>query len=756
MGEIVKRNFTSGEISPSLHARVDLNKYRSGLATLRNMLVHPEGGVSTRPGLEFIGYVVGNAAINRLVPFQFSTEQTYVLEFTDLIMRVIKDGGYVTETAKTITSITAANPPVVTATAHGYSNGDDVYISGVGGMLEVNNGWYTVASQTTDTFELSGVDATTYSTGAGGTVAKIYTVASPYAEDHLSRLKYTQSADVMTFVHPSYAPMELSRTDHTAWSFDAISYASGVTAPSSVSASSGGTGCGSYNKTYEYVVTAVVDGVESLPSSSKSITKASLSTTCFVTLSWGAVSGADYYNIYKAESEVSNVYGWVGKSVTTSYRDYNIAPLVDDAPPADRQPFAGSDDKPSTVNYYQQRLMFGATNNDLQTVFGSQSGNYHSMRVSTPTKDDDAVTFTIASQMVNEVRHLVALDALIILTSGGEWHVTEGQDDVLTPASVGVKPQSYYGANHVQPVLVGGDAIYIQDRGTRVRTIGYTFETDNYTGSDLSVMCQHLFQGHTIVDMQYAQEPNSTIYALRDDGVLCCCAYQKEHQVTGWFHYDTPEGVIKSIAVIAEGSQDVLYASIERTINSQTVRTVERLRERNWTTAEDAFCMDAAALYDGGETYTIYGLHHLEGEEVTAYADGNVVTGLNVVGGVVTLPNPASRVVVGLAYNCDMETLDVDTIDPKMEVTRGKKKSISQVVFRFLESRGGWVGKDFDSLVEIKPRFDSDGYDSIQLRTHELRVTVGPGWSEGGRVCFRQSDPVPATILIVEPEVVLG
>jgi len=757
MAEIVKRNFTAGEISPSLHARVDLKKYQSGLATLRNFLIHPEGGISTRPGFEWVGHVKDNSSTFRLIPFQYSTEQTYVLEFTDLAMRVIKDGGYVTNTPVVITGITSSSPAVVTATSHGYSNGDTVYISAVAGMLEINNGWYTVANVAANTFELSGVDSSGYTAyTSGGTSAGIHTVVSPYAEADLYDIKYTQSADVMTFVHKSYDPTELSRTGHTSWSFDVVSYASTVTAPTGLAAVTGGSGGGSYNKTYKYTVSAVVDGIESLPSIAASTGAiSSLSTTYYVSLSWTAVADAEHYNIYKAESEVSEVYGWIGKSITTSHKDYNIAPLIDDAPQSDRQPFSDAGEKPSTVNYYQQRIMFGASQNKPQTVYGSQSGNYHSLRVSVPTKDDDAVTFTIASQKVNEIRHIVSLDAMIILTSSGEWHVTEGQDDVLTPSTVGVKPQSYYGASHVQPVLVGSDAIYTQDRGSRLRTIGYAFETDNYSGSDLSIMAQHLMDQYTIIDMAYAQEPYSIIYALRDDGVLLCCTYQKEHEVVGWYHYDTPNASIKSIAVIAEGNQDILYAGIERTINSQTVRYVERLRERNWITAENAFCMDAAARYSSTSTDTVYGLHHLEGETVTAFADGNVVMDVTVSDGMVTIPNAAETILVGITYECDVETLDVDSADPKISI-RGDLKSVSQVVFKFLNSRGGWVGPNESNLTEIKPRFTSDGYDAIQLRTYEHRVTIGAGWSEGGRIFFRQSDPVPATILVISPEVSIG
>jgi hypothetical protein len=754
MPELIQRSFTSGEIAPALHARADLNKYRTGLATLRNFIVHPEGGVSTRPGFQWVGEVKDNQDIVRLIPFQFNTEQTYILEFTDVAMRVIKDAGYVTEAAQNITAITQANPAVVTVAGHLYSNGDTVYLNSVGGMTELNNGWFTVANVTANTFELTGVDSTAYTAYAsGGTAAKIYTIVSPFAEADLAMVKFTQSADVMTMVHPDYDPQELSRTGHAAWSFAAVSYAPTIAAPTGLGAAAGGSGGGSDNKVYEYVVTAVdEEGVESLASTA--VTTASinsLSETYYVEISWTAVTGADYYNVYKAESEVSDVYGWIGKSFTALHRDYNIRPDITDSPPQDRQPFTGADNKPSTVNYYQQRLVFGRSNNKPQTVWTTQSGNYNSLRTSEPTKDDDAVTFTIASQKVNEIRHIIALDALLILTSGGEWKVTEGQDDVLVPSTAGVRPQSYYGASDVSPVVVGNTAIYIQERGSRVRDLAYTFESDSYTGSDLSIMAQHLFEGYTISEMDFSQEPYSIMWLLRNDGELLGCTYHREHQVLGWHHHDTG-GTIKSIASIPEGQENVLYIAVERVINGNTVRYVERLKERNWQVAEDAFCVDSGLSYSGAATTELSGLRHLEGETVVVLADGNVIKDLVVTNGRLTLPQSASKAAVGLAYECDFETLDVDG----ESVVRGKKKSVSEVVFKFLNSRGGFVGPSSDKLLEIKPRFESDNYDDIALRSYEFRQTMGGGWTSGGRVFFRQSDPVPATILAIAPEVAVG
>jgi hypothetical protein len=607
--EIIQRSFTSGEISPSLQSRADIVKYSTGLNLCENFFVRAQGGVYSRPGFRFIGELDDSSKVGRLIPFSFNTEQTYILVFEHLKMRVIKDGGFVlagagpalyelttpyteaqlsrlsytqsadvmtivhpdhdpknlnriaddnwtlttisyasTVTAPTfassdvatITNITQANPAVVTtAAAHGFSTGNIVDIAGVVGMTEVNGNTYRITVLTTTTFELDGVNSTGY--GA---------------------------------------------------------YTSGGTATRATAATTIGSGFGDFEKTYTYVVTAVKDGVESLASGSASVTTESLSTTGGVRLTWNAVSGADYYRVYKDPSNNTQIYGWIGDSNNTSFDDYNIAPITSDAPPEDRQPFTGANNKPSTVNYYQQRQVFANTTNEPQATYTTQTNNFNSLRTSNPARDDDAVTFTINAQQVNEIRHIISLDAMILLTSGGEWKVTEGRDEVLTPSTIGVKIQSYNGASWVKPVVINSTALYLQEKGARLRDLGYEFSSDKYTGNDLSLMSEHLFEDQTIIEMAFANEPYGILWCVRDDGVLLGLTYQREHQVWGWHQHDT-SGEFESVATISEDDRDALYAIVKRTIDGSTVRYVERLEKRESKIAEDAFYVDSGLSYTG-------------------------------------------------------------------------------------------------------------------------------------------------------------
>jgi len=152
-------NFRTGEISPKLEGRIDLQKYNEAAQTLNNMIVYPSGGVTRRPGTYFAGRTKDGGKV-RLIDFEFSDEQAYILEFGANYIRFYKDGGLLTSNSQNITGITQANPAVMTIASHGYTNGDRILVTGVTDMTEVNNREFVVANATLNTFELSGINST--------------------------------------------------------------------------------------------------------------------------------------------------------------------------------------------------------------------------------------------------------------------------------------------------------------------------------------------------------------------------------------------------------------------------------------------------------------------------------------------------------------------------------------------------------------------------------------------------------------------
>lgn len=220
-GNATLTNVVGGELSAFMDGRSDLDVVQKGLEWCQNWIIHPQGGASYRPGNKMLGLTKNNS-VGGLVPFQFSANDAYMMVFTDSKLRFYRNEGAVLNADKTITGITKANPAVVTSNAHGYANGDEVFISTVEGMSQVNGRFFKVASAAANTFALqdqfgNNVNSTNYGTyTSGGTAASIFELATPYTSG-FDALRQAQSADLMYIVGPGYEPRKLTRTGHTAW-----------------------------------------------------------------------------------------------------------------------------------------------------------------------------------------------------------------------------------------------------------------------------------------------------------------------------------------------------------------------------------------------------------------------------------------------------------------------------------------------------------------------------------------------------------
>lgn len=435
----------------------------------------------------------------------------------------------------------------------------------------------------------------------GPTLGQPFELALPYTQNDLDLLNYTQSADIMTFAQPSYKPRELSRLAHDNWTTSEISLAPRIAAPASATAVSGG-GEG-VTQSWRYQITAVRDDGstldESLPVTSNAITV--YNNTMAGTITWPAVTGATYYIIYK-DNAGAGIYGFIGRATGTTFTDHNITAVKADTPPNGNDPFVGVGNYPGAVGYYQQRLVFAGSDLNPQTVWMSKTGLFKNFGYSIPSKDDDSITFTIASKEVNRMRHLLGLRKLLGLTSGGEWTFS-GADTGLTAKTVQASQEGYDGSAIVQPVVVGNSAVYVQARGTRVSSFGYSINADGFASDDLTLFSAHLFRGKELTNVAYQKIPDSIVWYVRDDGVLLGLTYLPEQQLVGWHWHDT-DGFVESIACIPEGQEDALYMVVRRTINGVQKRYIERMAPRQITSIEDAFFVDSGLTYDGRNTDT--------------------------------------------------------------------------------------------------------------------------------------------------------
>ena len=213
----------------------------------------------------------------------------------------------------------------------------------------------------------------------------------------------------------------------------------------------------------------------------------------------------------------------------------------------------------------------------------------------------------MSSNKVNRVRHLLGLRKLLALTTGAEFTISGG-DTGLSAKTVQAVPEGYDGTAIVPPVVVGNSAVYVQARGNRVSSFGYSLNADGFAADDLTLFSAHLFKGKELTNVAYQKVPDSIVWYVRDDGILLGLTYNPTQQLVGWHWHDT-DGTFESCTEVAEGSEDVLYVVVRRTINGVQKRYVERMQTRQISTIENCFFVDSGATYNGTNTGSVTDVH---------------------------------------------------------------------------------------------------------------------------------------------------
>lgn len=574
---LIQPSFSGGEIAPSLHGRVDLSRYSNSLRKCRNFIVRQYGGVENRPGTKFIAEAKYGDRQCRLIPFQFSVVQTYALEFGHGYMRVYKDGGQVL-----------------------YSSGPNV--------------------------------------------GQPFELAMPYQEADLFELKFTQSADVMTIVHKNYEPLDLQRYNHDDWRtaivettngpFEDINIDKSVTVYAS--ASTGTVTLTSNTAIFSTENVGKLFYIEQQAVDSVPVWEVEKSTS----IDDERRAGSNYYRAVTAgktgslrpsHSEGTSYDGWGGDTgvqweylhsgfgivrintvssdaktascTVISYLPSNVIASTNASYKWAHYAWNSVNGYPGTVVYYQQRLFFAASTKYPQTIWGSRTGDYKDFGKNNPIQDDDRIAYTYAGRQVNEIRHLIDIGSLVALTSGGEYQINGDQNKTLTPLSFAFSSQGSNGSSRLPPIAVSNIALFVQEKGSIVRDLAYSFDVDGYQGSDLTILANHLFNGYQIVDWSFSIVPYSIAWCIRNDGKLLCLTYLRDQQVFAWSPQESPGDAFESTCSIGEGTEDAAYFVLRRTVDGQTKRYIERLSSRSLDIA-DAFFVDSGLSYDGRNTDT--------------------------------------------------------------------------------------------------------------------------------------------------------
>lgn len=584
-------------------------------------------------------------------------------------------------------------------------------------------------------------------------------VATPYRAEDLYAISHRQVGDVVYLAHKKYPLGKIIRSGSPGayvWSYQTVVLNSSLAAPGAPAAAfvrGNADDTAELGFTLRYKVVAVDrKGMESLPSPAGEAVGKHPSDWVVgnhVDINWPAVEGAEQYNIYREEA---GYYGFIGISNGLSFVDNNYEADTSDTPKEDWNPFADGN-HPATVAFHQQRLVLGGTASSPQSFYLSRTGDFENFRKSRPLMDDDPVEYVLASGSIDAVQWVESFGDLLVGTSGAEYKAT-GEGGVITAKSVNITSQSYWGSAGLAPIIVGNSVLHVQRHGAHVRDLFYSLEKDGYAGNDLSIMAPHLFEGHSLVQWAYQQSPGSRVWIVRDDGVLLCLTYMKEHDISGFTRHVT-DGEVLSVASVSGDNEDAVFFVVRRAGRCFLERLAGEFG-RNDPMAE-AFFVDCGVTVRSEEAVEeIGGLEHLEGRELAALLDGSPAEGLTVRNGKIVLPYPARVIHAGLPYVSLLSPFPLEA-DTQNGSTLGRRRACGRCVIRLHRSVGGKHGASGDVNAMYDIPFLPESYGAAcEPFSGDVEINPGMGQDAEASLWIAQDRPLPFQVVAIVCDVDFG
>lgn len=397
--------------------------------------------------------------------------------------------------------------------------------------------------------------------------------------------------------------------------------------------------------------------------------------------------------------------------------------------------WGGVNGYPRCGTLYQQRLYVAGSPGFPQTVWGSVIGEYFDFLLG--VNDDEALSYTIASNEINPILHLVQARGLVALTYGGEFSIRGGNEKPITPTNIQVDSQSNYGCSPVVPARVANELYFVQRANRKVRALAPDrFDSSTYGAPDMSVLSEHV-TASGVRDLAYQQEPDSVVYFVRNDGQLATLTVDRDQDVVAWARQVT-RGNFESVAAIPAADGERVFAVVARVVNGQTHRYVEMLDSSLLT---DSALTGASA---GGATVWT-GLDHLEGRSVNVKADGVALQDRIVSGGQITIERPAYSIEIGLNYYTTILTLTPEIVG-QTGSSQGSAMSINEIVVRLRDTTGCYINRQ----VVAFSKFGLEVLDKPPPVFTGDKKAGNIGWGQGvAQTLIEQRRPYPLHLLAV-------
>lgn len=727
--QLITTNFTAGVLSPRLRGRADIDKFNSSMKTGDNMVVVRHGGATIRPPLKYLGEAANSAQAVRLIPFSFTRDSSYMLEFGENYIRIWKGDSLV---------MNGGVPYAINTTYTGAQVAELDFSQSMDTMIicHPNHPPRRLLRYSDNRWTLGDVPfnpAAVGEIGIRGPASMTISNTSPGTER-------TITASAGTFLGA-----DVGRTITWAGGVATITAtASAVSATATVDVEFSEATSAAFNWILEGTPMATITpsaGGDSTP----------VGTQITLTLSTSGWRSGDVGSWVDLNGGTAKITAFTSSTVVNAVIMTQLASAL--GAPADAWVLRAAiwnqyDGYPATCTFHEQRLWFANTARYPQSLWGSRSGLYFDF---TPgTNDDSGVYKTVSSNERNPILFLHSGTSLVILTADAEFEGKGGVEKPITQTNMQLPMITRWGSAPVRPVQIGTEVLYAQG-GARVLRRMYPLTAGGFDSSEASIFSEQLFR-RDIVAMTYQKVPESVLFFVCEDGTGLALTYSTEQNVYACTPMATIGGFIESMATVPVGAEDRTYAVVRRTINDVQVRYVERLDWGDaWVESDQVLdphdCRKVQTSVTAKATWD--GLDHLEGETVSVLADGIVQPDMVVSGGSITLPRTANRVSVGLPYEGVIQ-LEAPEVGTGTGTAQGQATSLHSIQIRLLASVGGTVQVD-DGPEEDLPyrKLDTPVLDKPVPAFTGLQEVSSSGWGKESLLTIRQNQPYPFFVLAV-------
>jgi hypothetical protein len=757
--------FTTGEISPDVSRRFDLDQFKSALLLAENAVIRPYGAVARRQGSEYIGQVKNKDKSTRLFEFTAEKNKSFLLEIGEQYIRVWRNGIYtgielqtpfesdVVDKLNCIQSgdvmfICSGKYPVKTLSR--YSDTDwrfDTYKLSEQPYGEVNidkestvilNG--DTLTATKDIFNADMVHSVmqiehyvkSVTTSNTGEVIKGYKEVWNKDYEHTHAKYYEEYNNI------NYNVEQFSSDEDLSWKFTTHGTWNG-TVKIQISNDNGTTwkDYRVYTSNNDYNVT---DTGKVTPSAKLKVVSdlkggsVNVDLSFLPHVSYGVVEIKEFVDGKHVKVNVLNSV--VENEATSKFRFGQ---------------WGKGNGYPRVCTFYQDRFILASSFRYPNYIWFSRTGDYSNFgveKVGGTITDDSAITLPVINRKMYDIRHLIPANDLLILTSGNEW-IIDGSK-TITPTNCNLRTQTQRGASECEPQYIGNRCVYVQARGCVVRDLGYSYESDNYTGADLTLFVKHLTKYRNFITSAYAQDPDSIVYYVTDDGNIDCLTYIPEQKVYAWSHFTT-KGKYKYAESVAEGEQDSLYVIVERDFKSGTVMCIERF-EPMYNADNNNVYMDCYIRQTSTENISTITVPHLIGEDVQIVVNGRERPIKEVPPtAIINIDGEAQSVAVGINYTT---RLRIPSIEMQIQdgTLQGRQLTMSRLSMNILNSFGGKVGRNFNHMDDILlPPLKLYSGDKVCILPKFDGV-----YSTDASVCILHEKPYPFNLLSVTREIEIG